>query len=152
MSASSLAPAPLFIPPIPSSCPPRPCCPLHSVCSLAPNLLASTRGQPPNVKPLPLSDRRPPRLLAHAICDYPRIHDPPVRIRINNLGISPMRDPNISSRRTRATEQIVLEDTCKALKPDFRTCFTSIEDAVSRRVRAIFFIFFLLVNQMLASA
>jgi hypothetical protein len=142
MSASSLAPASPFIPPIPSSYPPRPCYPLHSACSLAPNLLASMRGQPSNVKPLPLSDRRPPWLLAHAICDHPQIRDPPVCIRVNNLGISPMRDPNISSRRTRATEQMALEDTCKALKPDFRTCFTSIEDAVSRRVCAIFLFFY----------
>jgi len=38
--------------------------------------------------------------------------------------------------RTRAAEQMAFEDAWKALNPDFRTPFASVEDAVSRCVRA----------------
>jgi hypothetical protein len=38
--------------------------------------------------------------------------------------------------RTRAAEQMAFEDAWKALNPDFRTPFASVEDAVSRCARA----------------
>jgi hypothetical protein len=38
--------------------------------------------------------------------------------------------------RTRAAEQMAFEDVWKALNPDFRTPFASVEDAISRCVRA----------------
>jgi hypothetical protein len=41
-----------------------------------------------------------------------------------------------AAARARAAEQMALEDAWKALNPDFRTPFASVEDAVSRCVRA----------------
>jgi hypothetical protein len=48
--------------------------------------------------------------------------------------------------RTRAAEQMAFEDAWKALNPDFRTPFASVEDAVSRcvRARSIFLLLLLL--------
>jgi len=43
---------------------------------------------------------------------------------------------SMAAARARAAEQMALEDAWKALNPDFRTPFTSVEDAVSRCVRA----------------
>ena len=40
-----------------------------------------------------------------------------------------------AAARARAAEQMALEDAWKALNPDFRTPFASVEDAVSRCVR-----------------
>lgn len=41
-----------------------------------------------------------------------------------------------AAARTRAAEQMAFEDAWKALNPDFKTPFASVEDAVSRCVRA----------------